>query len=169
MKSYTKVVFVDSKERRSLPRKVSSALNSIGGSLPLLVFLSPDGEIKLGSFNHASLKGQEYRKIFKETKKKIKDTKKEGGFKNSGVAGKTDDANKADASDKAESDAVMIANPVERTWTSSKGREIKAKLIKFEDGAYSLKTSKGRVITVKAGDLNTASVVLAQEIIDNNK
>ena len=84
MKSYAKVVFVDSKESTTLPAKVTTAIRAAGNSIPLLVFMSPDNETVLGSFNHGTLKNQEYSKIFRDLKKKIKKAKKEGNFKNTG-------------------------------------------------------------------------------------
>ena len=152
----------------SLPPKISAALNAAGGSMPLITFLSPDGETNFGSFNHTTLKNQEYNKIFRDVKKKIKTAQKEGELKSSGAAAKADGAE--DAKDgAAESDAIMIASPRVRTWKSSNGKEIQAKFIKFENDTYFLRSTKGRDIKVTAKDLDDASIKMAEEIININK
>jgi hypothetical protein len=166
MKKYSKVVFVDQNESTSLPDNISKALSGAGGAMPLLVFMSPDGETNYGSFNHGTLKNQKYSKIFKDVKDKIKTAKEEGKLKESGLVAKADDGDSDDK--KAESDAVVILNPEVRTWKSSKGSEIKAKLIKFEDETYYFVTTKAKTIKVKASDLDSESVKMADEILRLN-
>ena len=166
MKKYAKVVFVDQKEMNSLPKKVLQAINGAGGSMPLLVFLSPNEETNFGSFNHGTLKNQKYSTIFRDVKKKIKTAKEEGQLKESGLVAKSENGS---ADGEADSDAVMIASPRIRTWKSNKGSEIKAKLIKFENDTFHLKTSRGKNIKVTAADLDPATVTMAEEIININK
>lgn len=170
MKKYAKVVFVDQKETTSLPDNISKALNEAGGSMPLIVFMSPDGETNFGSFHHGTLKDQKYSKIFKDVKDKIKTAKEEGKLKESGAVAKVDEdeTKDEDAKKEAESDAVMILSPQVRTWKSSKGSEIEAKLIKFEDETYHLITTKGKSIKVTADDLDPESVKMAEEIVRLN-
>jgi len=165
MKSYVKTVFVDNKDRRSLPAEVGKALTAAGGSIPQLVFMSPDGEVNYGSFNHASLKGQDYSKIFRSVKSSIRDAKKEGELSNSGTSSTEEDDQVVTSED---SDVVMILSPRLRTWKSSKGKEIQAKLIKFENGIYYLQTSRGKEIPVTSQDLDETSVQLADELVNVN-
>ncbi|MFT5905662.1 MAG: hypothetical protein ACI9E1_001262 [Cryomorphaceae bacterium] len=165
MKKYAKVVFLDSKELNSLPPKVKQAINAAGGSMPLVVFLSPNEETNFGAFSHQTLKNQKYSTIFKEVKKKIKAAQEDGSLKDSGLVAEVADAENKDV----DSDSVVIASPRVRTWKSAKGSEIKAKLIKFEGDTYHLKTTKGKTIKVTAADLDAASVKMAEEIVSINK
>ena len=167
MKTYAKVIFVDSKDKKTVP-KVYKKLRATGGSMPYLVFESANGEKSYGSFNHASLKRQDYSKIFKDTKKKIREAKKTGELSDAAASATSDEAEEEVASEQSDSDAVVIANPTVRKWKSSKGREISAKLIKFENGIYHLKTSRGKEISVTAADLDSESVELAEEIVGLN-
>ncbi len=167
MKKYAKVVFVDQKEMNSLPKKVLQAVSGAGGSMPLVVFLSPNEETNFGSFNHQTLKNQKYSTIFRDVKKKIKAAQEEGSLKDSGLVAKVADAD-AEEED-VDSDSVVIASPRVRTWKSAKGREIKAKLIKFQGDTFHLKTTKGKTIKVTAADLDAATVKMAEEIVSINK
>lgn len=169
MKAYAKVVYVDFHERRNIPKSASAALSAVGGSYPQLVFMSPNGETKYGSFNHASMRNQDYSKIFRDLKKKIREAKKTGELADLGATAKVDTEDVDAVSEDVDSDAVVIQAPRVRTWKSSKGREIKAKLIKFENGIYQLKTTKGKVISVTVADLDEKSVALADEIVSINK
>ena len=167
MKKYAKVIFVDQKEMNSLSNKLSQAIRSAGGAMPLIVFLSPDGETTFGAFNHSTLKNQKYRTIFKDVKKKITVAKEEGGLRDSGLLAKVDDTEANN--DDADRDSVVIVSPRVRIWKSTKGSEIQAKPIKFEGDTYHLKTTKGKSIKVKAADLDAATVKMAEEIVSINK
>ncbi len=165
MKTYAKVVFVDSKDKKTVP-KIYKKLLAAGGSMPLLIFESADGEQSYGSFNHASLKGQDYSKIFRDTKKKIREAKKTGELSDAGASATSEEDE--EVSEQSDSDAIVIANPSLRKWKSSKGKEISAKLVKFENGIYHLKTSRGKDISVTAADLDSTSVAIAEEIVEIN-
>lgn len=163
MKKYAKVVFIDQTELDTLPDDLKKVMVAAGAGIPLVAFLSPDGATDFGSFNHGTLKNQDYTKIFKEVKTKIKDAQKEGTLKGSGVVAKDEDK------DTKETDAVVIVSPQLRKWKSTKGSEIEAKLIKFEDDTYHLLTSKGKNIKVTASDLDPESVKMAEEIVRVSK
>lgn len=151
-----------------MPKEVQSALTKAGGAMPLLVFMTPDHKKTLGTFNHAKLKNQEYSDIFRNVKKTIRTAKKEGEFKNAGAS--SANAETSDNQEVASSNgAVMIAKPMTRIWTSAKGKKIKAKLIKFENATYYLKTTNGRTVEITAADLNPDSAKLAEELVASNK
>ncbi len=164
MKKLAKVVYVDSTEVASLPTEVSTAINAAGNTIPRLVFMSPDHQTVLGSFDHPKMKAQDYNKIFKEVKAKIKEAKKDGQLSESGVVAKDDDDK-----DKEKSDAVVIKSPKLAVWKSIKGVEINAKLTKFEADTYHLVTSKGKSIKVMAKDLDPATLKMAEELVEENK
>ncbi|MGJ8658034.1 MAG: hypothetical protein ACSHX6_16420 [Akkermansiaceae bacterium] len=114
------------------------------------------------------MKGQDYSKIFKDTKKKIREAKKTGELSETGAIATAETEEADTSSEVSDSDAVVILSPRLRTWKSSKGSEIKAKLIKFENGIYQLETSRGKVISVTVADLDEASVEMAEEIVNIN-
>ena len=171
MKSYTKVVFVDVSEKSILPREIIDVLYSGDNSVPLLAFMSPNGQTNFGSFSHKTLKSQDYNKIFRDVKKKIREAKKEGTLNDSGLVAKSNDSADEDNDDNVDtaSEAVVMVSPRLRTWKSAKGKTIKAKFIKFEDNLFHFETIKGKIIAVKATDLDAASVTTAEEIININK
>lgn len=148
-----------------MPRNISDALTATGNTMPLIAFLSPDGGTNFGSFEKKALNSQKYNTIFRDVKKKIKEAQEAGKLRNSGLVAKSD----ASDDKEADSDAVMIAGPRFRTWKSSKGSEIKAKLIKFEGDTFHLKTTKGKTIKVTASDLDPESVKTAEELVRINK
>ncbi len=168
MKSYARVVFVDQSERRSLSSDISKQIDTAGNTFPLLVFLTPDNKTNLGSFNHVSLRNQNYKKIFRDLKKKIKAAKKEGALKSVGSVESSDDED-SDDTDGADSDTVVISDPEFKNWKSAKGKIIRAKLLKFDGETYYLKSPRGRDFKVTADDLDADTVKMADEIVSANK
>jgi len=167
MKKYAKVVFVDQKELNSLPQKIRQGFNAAGNIMPLIVFLSPNSETSYGAFQKKALSSQKYNTIFRDVKKKIKAAKEEGQLRESGLVAKNGGTDSEGGN--IDSDSVVIASPRIRIWKSNKGREIKAKLIKFEANVYHLRTTKGKTIKVTADDLDAATVKMAEEIVSINK
>ena len=78
------VVFVDSNSKsedyKAAPQEVSSKLQKVSGSLPIVALTSADMTQDFGSFAHKQLKSQDFRKIFKDAKKKIREAKKAGSL-----------------------------------------------------------------------------------------
>jgi len=168
MKRYAKVVFIDSNEKKSAPEDVKAALNKAGKTLPLLVFLSPDSQTTYAEFGHAALKSQNFSKIFRDLKKKIRDAQKDGSLNSSGVVAK-DDTKDEGSNNSSDLSSVTIKNARFQNWKSAKGSAIYAKLIKFENDTYHFLTTSSKTIKVKASGLDPASLKVAEELVNLNK
>ena len=169
------VVFVDitrgNDESLKLPAEVEAYFNEIENKkrrmVPMVVILSPDLTQKFGAFKYAQLKPQEFSKIFKDAKKKIKEAKKVGGLSS---VGKVEIADQ-EAKDKESSKdgVVIISSPQLESWESKQGSEIKAMLMRVEnDDLFIFKTSKGKILKVKSSQLSTDSVERAKALMAEN-
>jgi len=170
MKSIGKVVFVDItkgvNEEMKLPSEVTAYFDKIKeDTIPSVVIVSPDLTQCFGFYSYSQLKPQNYSKIFKEAKKKIKEAKKAGGLSS---VGKVEVA-EAEAKDATDTDTVTINSPTLETWKSKQGSEIKAMLIRVEhDDLFIFKTSKGKTLKVKPSQLSSDSVERVEKLVAEN-
>lgn len=117
-----------------------------------------------GFYQQNQLKSQEFSKIFREAKSKIRDAKKNGDLANfqapkeSAVAGSQN------------SDLTQISSPEFDNWTSAKGSSIRAKLINYREstGSYEFELQNGKTIKVNGSELTPDSVTKAREVLKKN-
>ena len=89
-----------------------------------------------GKFSHAALKGQDYRKIFRDAKADVRDAIKDGSFSEDLAGG--GEAPAESSGDDYEPTVVDVAEVVKiedsefQDWTSSKGTKLHAKLVAVE-------------------------------------
>jgi hypothetical protein len=170
IKSEGSAVIVDTSEFSELPDVVKKAIQG-KGSLPMVVFVDPGMQNVYGAFGHSELKGQDYRGVFRDTKRKIRDAKKAGSF--------VTDLNAAPvevAAKDAVADDVEIVDIVERVqveegeitrWTSSKGKVLMARLVAIEgeeSETFVFQTAAGKEIRAEAQHLSDESVERAREM-----
>lgn len=132
----------------------------------MVVILSPDLTQKFGAFKYAQLKPQEFSKIFRDAKKKIREAKKLGGLSSVGKVEIADQ--EAQDTESSKAGVVTIASPQLESWESKQGSEIKAMLMRVENDLFIFKTSKGKILKVKSSQLSTDSVDRAKALMAEN-
>ncbi len=145
-----------------------------GGSLPVVILADPTLSKVYGTYNHAELKGQDYRSIFRDARRAMAEDKKNGTFGAKAVEANEEVKPVAKKVEKkkpvgkivpSSRDAFIytIDEPVEEVWYNSTGSRIRAKLIAVEDGKlFHLETSSGKVLKVKASQLDANSAARAK-------
>lgn len=174
LKSLSIPVLIDiSSETGKLPKEIQTAYRAAGGAMPFVVLTDPAMTKVYGSYSHTSLKGQDYRTIFRDAKRAATADIKADTFN---VTLDASAPKKADAAvakndqteDKVKSssaDIVKIEDPQMLSWRSSKGTSIKARLISVEGGKiFVFKTDSGRVIKVPGEQLSKTSLADARLI-----
>ncbi len=172
MKSIGEIVFVDitrgNDESLKLPAEVEAYFDEIQDKkmrmVPMVVILSPDLTQKFGAFKYVQLKHQEFSKIFKDAKKKIREAKKLGGLSSVGKVEIADQDNES-----SKEGVVTIGSPQLESWESKQGSEIKAMLMRVEhDDLFIFKTSKGKILKVKSSQLSKDSVDRVKALMAEN-
>jgi len=159
-----KLIVVDGKERGSIPKNINNAV--VNGSYPLVIITDAEMKTVYGRYGHKQLKGQDYRKIFKGAKDKIRDAIKDGSFatKVGSDVEDPDNSPNSEKPDNAEGPATLADTPIE-TWESSQGKKIQARLVSVEnDSKFTFETASGKAIVVTADQLSDESVKRAREL-----
>jgi hypothetical protein len=170
IKSEGSAVIVDTSEFAKLPDVVKKAIKG-KGSLPMVVFADPGMQNVYGTFGHSQLRGQDYRAIFRDTKRAIRNAAKAGTFVTDldvvpvKVDGKDVVADEVDVVDIVE--RVQVEEGEITRWTSSKGKVLMARLKAVEGDEteiFVFETAAGREIRVEAQHLSDESVERAREM-----
>ena len=148
-------------EMGSLPPKVKEA--NPGGAYPYVIFADPAMGKVYGSYNHAKMRGQNYRDIFRDAKKAASADIRNKTFNIALDAGAAGDDGEEEAA--GNDHLVKIDNPELKKWTSSAGSTIWAKLVSVENRVtFVFLTKAGQTIRVTADKLAPASVKEAREL-----
>lgn len=163
-RTWSVVLFVDSankKEFQKLPPKLKTKVSNLSGKyIPKIHFTSADLSQDFGSFHHTQMRSQNFRDLFRETKKKVREAKKEGLL--SSTSAKADEPNTDEDTDSI----VTIENPSLSDWKSAKGSTIKAKLLRIEEQeTYVFQTASGKTLKVKKEQLDVSSIEKAQQLV----
>lgn len=136
--------------------------------MPVVILADPGMKKIYGSYNHAALRGQDYRGIFRDVKDEVREAIKAGTFSNDLAVAEADtDTAAADYQpEEVESEGLAkVADPQFETWTSSAGSEIVAKLIAVQDDITFIFESKdGKTIRTTADKLSVETVRRAREL-----
>ena len=167
-------VIVDSgNETGQLPPEIMKAYRTAGGSLPIVVLSDPAMTKVYGTYSHAKLKGQDYRTIFRDAKRAVSaDIKADTFNTNLGEkvveekpAAPSKSESKSSPASAPQKDIIKIENPEMRSWKSSRGATIEAKLIGVEDKeTFVLVTSAGKTIRVTEDKLSLQSLNEAKKL-----
>lgn len=167
-------VIVDiGKETGQLPPAISKAFREAGGAMPIVILADPAMTKIYGSYNHSTLKGQDYRKIFRDAKRSVSADIKEKTFNTSlGDPKKATepkeekkDAPATTAKTSEDKDIITLEDPEMKSWKSSKGTTIQAKLISVEDEkTFVLQTGTGKTIRITGDKLSLASLIEAKKL-----
>ena len=165
-------------EMGKLPAKIKEA--SPGGAYPYVILADPAMTKVYGAYNHAKLKGQNYRDIFRDAKRDASTDIKEDTF-NIELDAKPEEKPEEKVAEKSEStsststtqaapaepkkDIIKIENPEMKSWTSSRGTKIEAKLMGFEDKTtFVFITSTGKTLRVTGDKLSLTSLNAAKKL-----
>lgn len=178
----TTPVIVDiNKETGQLPPIVAKAYREAGGAMPIVVLADPGLTKIYGTYSHPQLKGQNYRDIFRDAKRAISADIKEKSFNitleepkkadesTTGTAETPEKKPTAPESEKpapvAKKDIIKIDNPSMKTWKSSRGSAIEAKLVGVEDKkTFVFVTSGGKTLRVTGDQLSLTSLNEAKKL-----
>ena len=170
IKSEGEGVVVDTSETGQLPDVVAQAFRSVGGSLPTVIFADPAMKNVYGSFGHSQLKSQDYRAVFRDTKRKIREAVKDGSFETDLSGAKEEVAGNEAEGDAGDEDAVpagriMVEESELEMWRSAKGSQITAKLVAVEgEDTFIFETAAGKEIRVTAAQLSVESMQKARKM-----
>ncbi len=138
-----------------------------------MVLTDPGLKKVYGKYTHAALKGQDYRKIFRDVKADVRDAIKDGSFSQDLAGGGAAPAESAD--DDYEPSVVDVAEVVKiedgefQDWTSSKGTRLHARLVAVEgDTTFVFETKSGKTIRTTADKLSDETVKRARELAAEN-
>lgn len=161
-------------EMGQLPEEILKAQQGVAGPYPYVILADPALTKVYGAYNHTKLKGQDYRDIFRDAKRAASADIREDKFNldlgpskaEEKVARADDEEASPDAAvQEEEIDMVRIENPKMRTWTSSKGTTLEAKLVGVEDNKiFVLMTGSGDKIRVTEKQLSLKSRIAAKEL-----
>lgn len=172
LKRMTAPVIVDiNKETGQLPPLVAKAYREAGGAMPIVILADPGLTKIYGTYSHPQLKGQNYRDIFRDAKRAISADIKEKTFnitlEKPGRSGEKTATTTATAATTPASpgvekpvptvkkDIIKIDNPTMKSWKSSRGSTIEAKLVEVEDKkTFVLVTSGGQTLRVTGDQLS---------------
>ncbi|MGJ8697789.1 MAG: hypothetical protein ACSHYF_15840 [Verrucomicrobiaceae bacterium] len=166
-------VIVDyNNDRSNIPAALQKALP--GGSIPHIVLMDPAMTKAYGSYNHAQLKGQDYRSIFKDAKKAATIDIKAGKFVLAPVEEKPAEEPKKEAVAKAAAadkkpapksvNIIEFEEPALETWHSSKGQKFIARLTAVEnEKTFVFHIQGGRTVRAKADQLRHDSALRAKK------
>jgi len=168
MKSFGVIVFVNTRQGKDesgkLPSNVEAKFRAFKErTIPKVYMTSADLTQDFGSFTYTQLKPQDFRKIFRDAKKKIRTAKKSGLLSSTGAEEKAADS-------ETDADVVNIEDPQLETWETAKGDKVKAKLIRVDKGeTYVFKTDKGKTIEAKLKHLSAESQTRLKKLVEENK
>ncbi len=146
--TFSKSIVVDTSETAGLPDLIKNAYRTGGASIPIVIFTDPGVTRIYGRYDHPAMKSQKYGEIFKEAKQSIQKSKQDGSFSSGGK----------------KVELVKVEGTKVQSWKSSKGTEIKARLVGVEDDStYVFETDTGKTIRASAAQLDKASVVKARK------
>lgn len=149
-------------EMGALPAKVKEA--NQGGAYPYVIFANPAMNKIYGSYNHAKLRGQDYRTIFRDARKEASADIRNKTF-NVALEAKANDDGEEDNDGGNNQKIVRVEDSDYQDWTSSAGTTINAKLVSVENrSTFVFKTKAGRTIRVTADKLSPASAKAAREL-----
>lgn len=120
-----------------------------------------------GTYNHATLKAQDYRAIFRDAKNAARDAIKDGSFSKdlANEEAAVADGGEGDAAGPEPAGIVKVEDGTFQDWTSEKGSKINAKLVAVEgDALFVFETKSGKTIRATAAQLSAASVKKAREL-----
>ena len=148
--SFSKSVVVDISETGALPATVKAEFQRGGAAVPIVIFTDPGLKNTYGRFSHAEMKKQNYGAIFSDARSAVSKAIKDGTFS---------------FGEGNEPKIVKIEGTEIEAWTSSKGTEIKAKLVAIEDDKiFIFETAAGKTIRATAAQLSKESVAKAQKL-----
>lgn len=168
MKSFGVVVFVNEQKGKSetgqLPDSVKNAFRAIKeNTIPSVYITSADLTQDFGSFSYSKMKPQDFSKLFRDPKKKIREAKKAGFLSSTGIKVKAVEA-------QANPDVITIKNPQLETWETAKGTKVNAMLVSvIKDETYVFKTDKGKKIEAKLVHLSSESQLKLKKLLKENK
>jgi len=164
-------------EMGKLPAKIQEA--TPGGSYPYVILADPAMTKIYGVYNHAKLKVQNYRDIFRDAKRAASNDIKGDTFNTDLDAPKAEEKPEEQVAKKSESstsspkpapveskkDIIKIENPEMKNWTSSCGSKIEAKLMGVEDKTtFVFVTSAGKTLRVTGDQLSLDSLTAAKKL-----
>ena len=169
LKSLGVVVFLDvgknSEEYQLVPAEVNKGFKAAGtGAVPSVYLTSADLTQDFGSFGFNTLKSKDFRKVFKDAKKEIREAKKVGALSSLTAVEET-------ATDTVEDEpgVVKISDPELLSLTTAKGAAIKVKLLRVvENKTYVFETSKGKKIEAQLEHLSSESQEQVKTILADN-
>lgn len=182
LKRMTTPVIVDiNKETGQLPPLVAKAYREAGGAMPIVILADPGLTKIYGTYSHPQLKAQNYRDIFRDAKRAISADIKEKTFnitleapkkaeeKTAPTTGTTAETPASPAVEKpalaAKKDIIKIDNPTMKSWKSSRGSAIEAKLVGVEDKkTFVFVTSGGKTLRVTGDQLSLTSLNEAKKL-----
>lgn len=137
--------------------------------MPIVVLADPGLKKVYGAFNHATLRNQDYRGIFRDTKEEVREAVKAGTFSKDLAAAEAPPATETADDFKPESveseGLLKVDNPQFEKWTSSTGSEILAKLVGVQDEiTFIFETKAGKTVRVTTDKLSAETVRRGREL-----
>ncbi|MFD2159584.1 hypothetical protein ACFSW8_11785 [Rubritalea tangerina] len=162
VKSWGVTVFVDANngyDMKVLPKHLKQAFKEINVNyVPKMLITTPDTTQVVESFSYTDMKYGEYSRLFRDAKKEIRELKKQGALKVSGL--------EVDVESEEDPGVVKILNPEMTDWKSAKGSTINAKLLRIENSeTFVFKNARGKEIKVKIEQLDQSSVEKANALV----
>lgn len=135
-RKFSETVLVESKDFKSLPPKVQQGFNKMKSKyIPRVIFTNVSGTKVYGAFTYEKMKAKNFDKLWKGARTKMEDEAK---------------AESAAAEAKAREVSY-------KTWTSSSGSKITARLQNRNGNNLTLVTREGRAIKLTVNQLDEAS------------
>lgn len=165
-------------EMDKLPLEIAKAQKTLAGSAyPYVILADPALTKVYGTYNHTKLKGQNYREIFRDAKRAASDDMKADKFNTELEAASKEEPEETSSEStetspptkttpaQAESEIIKIANPKMKSWVSSRGSKIEAKLMGVENKkTFIFLTSAGKTLRVTGDKLSLDSLKAAKKL-----
>lgn len=146
----SQLVIVDTAETAGLPKKIRDSYRSGGIALPIVIFADPGLVNIFGRYDYTTMKPQEYPRIFQATTTSIKTAKEDGSFSLGDFAPQL----------------LKVTDPQLASWKSSRGSEIRAKLIGIEDNeTFIFERPDGSQIRATSKQLDPESVAKGRKLV----
>jgi len=155
-------VMVEVKNKKQLqqfPKALKSDLHKLyKNPYPYVVFADPALTKSYGSFHHNQLKSKDFRSLFRDTKKQIREAIKAKSF----LAAEPPVDEKYEVQDAVESKPTVITDKTIYDWKSAQGSIIRARLVSIEGDNFVFETEGGKSIEASADQLTSESVEKAR-------
>lgn len=159
-------VFVEVKNKQQLkafPKALKGDLTGMyKNPYPYVLFADPALKKVYGAFHHNQLKSKDFRGLFRDTKKQIREAIKAGDF----LAAEPPVNEKYDVKPEVAtaSEVVQISDKTVYDWKSAQGTTIRARLISVSEEEFVFQSEEGREIRATAEQLAAETVEKARSL-----